>query len=204
MPRRSFLEVSAVALTAALQFLFYDLLPGRGPFILATLIGWVTYIAVRIRRRPESLAEFGLSRNGLATSAATAAVILLVGAVVCWIVGSRRGSLNVSRNMLWTALLYPVWGILQQTLVQGVAVRNLARALPKPAVVVIAGLLFGAIHLPHVALAGATAVLGGVFTVVFLRTRNVWPLGVCHGWLGVLFYYWVLGRDPWLELVAQV
>jgi hypothetical protein len=39
---------------------------------------------------------------------------------------------------------------------------------------------------------------------IFLRWRNVWPLGICHGWLGVLFYFWVLGRDPWLEILGGV
>ena len=39
------------------------------------------------------------------------------------------------------------------------------------------------------------------FTVVFLRHRNVWPLGICHGLLGVVFYSWVLGRDPWWEML---
>jgi len=66
-----------------------------------------------------------------------------------------------------------------------------------------AGILFGLVHLPHVQLAVATAALGAVFTLIFVRWRNVWPLGVCHGWLGVFFYYWVLGRDPWLEITGR-
>ena len=204
MPRRALVEVAAVALTAALQFLFYDLLPGRGVFILGATIGWATYIAVRVRGRPGSLSEFGLSTGGLAPSALAAGAVLLVGAALCVVVGSRRGPLALNRNMIFAGLLYPAWGLFQQILVQGVAVRNLSRALPSAAVVLIAGLLFGAVHLPHFALAAATAALGSVFTIVFLRWGNVWPLGLCHGWLGVLFYYWVLGRDPWQELVAQI
>lgn len=202
--RRRALELGALALTVGLQFLFYDVLPGRGAFLLATVVGWVGYLAHRIVRRPEALREYGLARDGLGASAAAAGVILLVGTLVCFAIGSRRGGVTLSRNMLWTALLYPIWGILQQVLVQGVAVRNLARAIPGAVVVLVAGLLFGLVHLPHLALAAATATLGGVFTLVFLRHRNVWPLGVCHGLLGVLFYYWVLGRDPWWEMVSQV
>ena len=173
MPRRALIEVAAVALTAALQFLFYDLLPGRGVFILGTTLSWATYLAMRVRGEPGSLREFGLSTAGLAPSAVAAGAILLVGASICLVVGSRQGALGLSRNMIFAGLLYPAWGLLQQLIVQGVAVRSLSRALPSPAVVIIAGLLFGAVHLPHLALAGATAALGSVFTIVFLRWGNI-------------------------------
>lgn len=202
--RRAVLELGALALTVGLQFLFYDLLPGRGAFLVATVVGWGGYLAGRILRHPDTLRELGLARDGLAASTAAAAVILLVGTLVCLAIGSRRGSVTFTRNMLFTALLYPVWGLVQQVLVQGVAVRHLSRALPKAAVVAIAGVLFGLVHLPHLALAAATAVLGAVFTIVFLRHRNAWPLGVCHGLLGVVFYFWVLGRDPWWEMVSPL
>jgi len=34
---------------------------------------------------------------------------------------------------------------------------------------------------------------------LYFRYRNLWPLGVLHGWLGAFFYLWVLGRDMWVE-----
>ena len=50
----------------------------------------------------------------------------------------------------------------------GRCARNLlAAGLPKPAIVLVSGVLFGVVHLP-----------------------------------GALFYYWVVGRDPWLELMG--
>jgi len=42
----------------------------------------------------------------------------------------------------------------------------------------------------------------GAEAVMLVRWRSVWALGVCHGLLGVFFYYWVLGRDPWLEILG--
>ena len=102
-------------------------------------------------------------------------------------------------------LLWPLHlglGLLQQLLVQAMVVRNLGPVLPTPVVITIAAALFGVVHLPHVELAVSTALLGTVFTLIFTRWPNIWALGVCHGWLGVFFYFWVLGRDPWLEIVA--
>ena len=202
MSRRARLEVAAVVATAALHFVFYDLLPGRGVFIAAAALGWIAYLVVRARTDPDALREFGLSRQGLRPTTTAAVAILVAGAIVCFAIGRARGHLVLDLHMLWTALLYPAWGLLQQVLVLGIVARHLASRLPAALVVAIASLLFGVVHLPHVELAAATAVLGALFTAVFLRWKNVVPLGICHGWLGVLFYVWVLGRDPWLEIVG--
>jgi len=202
MKARPLLEVGAVILTAALHFVFYDLVPGRGPFILIAVLAWSAYFVIRIKRQPESLRLFGLSTDGLRQSVATAAAILIVGMAVCLAIGLSRGTVRVVPQMLILALLYPLWGLVQQLLVQAMVVRNLLPVLSLPVVVVVAAILFGLVHLPHVELALATALLGGLFTVVFARWRNVWALGVCHGVLGVFFYFWVLGRDPWLEILA--
>ncbi len=66
----------------------------------------------------------------------------------------------------------------------------------------LASVLFGAVHLPELRLVAATSLLGLVFTLIYLRWHNLWPLGVYHGWLGVFFCYWVLVRDPWRETLG--
>jgi hypothetical protein len=144
--------------------------------------------------------SFGLSADGLRQSTVAASVILAAGIALCLIVGLARGSVGIGSHMLILALLYPVWGLVQQLLVQAMFVRNLVPVLPVPLVVAFASVLFGSVHLPDYRLAIATAILGGLFTPVFIRWRNVWALGVCHGLLGVFFYFWVLGSDPWLKM----
>jgi uncharacterized protein len=202
MTRRGLLEIVAVVVTAALHFVFYDLLPGRGVFIVATTLAWSTYFVVRMRRSPQNRRDFGLSTQGLRQSSLTASIVLLIGVATCFAIGISRGTVRLAPQMLILALLYPVWGLVQQLLVQAMIVRNLRPVLATPLVVVIAAVLFGLVHLPEMELALATAALGGIFTLMFLRWRNVWALGVCHGLLGVFFYFWVLGRNPWLEIVG--
>ena len=51
----------------------------------------------------------------------------------------------------------------------------------------------------YLKLVAATGLLGAVFALIYMRWRNLWPLGLYHGWLGVFYYYWILGRDPWAE-----
>ena len=45
----------------------------------------------------------------------------------------------------------------------------------------------------------ATFLLELAIVPLFLLYRNLWPLGLLHGWLGGLFYLWVEGRDLWVE-----
>ena len=103
-----------------------------------------------------------------------------------------------------TIVPYPIWGMFQQLLVQGVFVRTVVESAsglrPKVIATIVAAVLFGAVHLPELRLAMATLVLGLVFTLIYVRWRNLWPLGLYHGWLGVFYYYWVLGRNPWREI----
>ena len=199
---RGVLEVAAVIFTAALYFVFYDLLPGRGPFILFTIVAWSAYVAFRLRRTPESFREFGLSTHGLRPSTVAASVVLVAGVAFCLVVGLSQGGVHFVSHMFLLALLYPFWGLLQQLLIQAMVVRNLAPMVSTPTVVATAAVLSGVVHLPDLALALPTTILGAIFTLIFLRWRNIWALGVCHGWLGVFFYYWVLGRDPWLEIIT--
>lgn len=202
MTTRASLETAAVVLTAALHFVFYHLLSSRGPFIAATVVVWAAYFVVRIRGDAGALRDLGLSTRALRESGRATGLVFAIGVAVCLIGGLWRGQVRFVPHMLVLALLYPVWGMVQQLLVQAMVVRNLIRVLPLPVLVAVAAVLFGLVHLPELPLAIATALLGAAFTLIFVRWRNVWPLGVCHGLLGVLFYYWVLGRDPWLEIVG--
>jgi len=73
--------------------------------------------------------------------------------------------------------------------------------VPRGVIVPVAAVLFGLIHAPDWILAGLCTVAGAVWTLLFLRTPNLVPLALSHGWLGALVYYWVLECDPLSELL---
>jgi len=114
--------------------------------------------------------------------------------------GYLRGTLHLNMHLLLIALIYPVWGLAQQFMLQAMVVRNLRRLVPSPfAVTLIGAVLFSAVHLPDLLLAGATVLLALFFIPLYLKDRNIIPLGLAHGLLGALAYFWLLGRDPYLE-----
>jgi len=207
-PRRTRLEVAAVFLTGVLHPVFGRVLHLQAVFIAAALIGWASYIALRVRRDPSLIHEWGFSSHGLARGTLATAVAAAVGFIGMGAIARAEGTLRVHWHMLPLLLLYPVWGLVQQFLVQAIFVRPLCLG-PRPLVApfvatVIAAVLFAAVHLPGLRLTVATGLLGLVFTPIYLRWRNLWPLGLFHGWLGVAAYFWLLQRDPWVELLSHL
>jgi membrane protease YdiL (CAAX protease family) len=75
--------------------------------------------------------------------------------------------------------------------------------LNQPLIIGITALLFGFVHYPDLWLMLGTFVLALVYGFVYLRQRNVFVLGLIHGWLGALFYYTVVNRDPFMEVFGK-
>lgn len=198
---RSTLEVSAVLLTGALHLVFEEVLHQKTAFIVLALVGWSTYLGLSIRKDRGILDVWGMRLKGFGRAMVAPALVLLAGAVVLAGVGLLRNTLTLNLHMVPLLVLYPVWGIAQQFMVQAMVSRNLHQRIASPwAVTAIAALLFGAVHWPDPFLMPATFTLALVFTPIYLKQKHILPLGLCHGWLGVLAYYWLLGKDPWLDL----
>jgi uncharacterized protein len=206
IPRRAAYEVAAVAATALLHPVFVDVLHQRAAFVGLALAGWTSYLCWRVRREPDALQALGLRREGFGPAFSATSVFSLVTLAAMGMIAQTQHPLAFRWEMVVLLVLYPVWGLFQQLLVQGIFVRTVAGLgtgnWPKIAATVLAAFLFAAVHLPDAALAGATCALGAVFTLIYLRWRNIWPLGLYHGWLGVFFYYWVLRRDPWMDMLG--
>jgi membrane protease YdiL (CAAX protease family) len=204
--RTRVLEIAAVLLTGMGKFVFVDGLGAKLPFIVAAILGWGAYVYLRHHRQPGILAYWGFRTDSFRRSflqllpLATAAVLLFAG------VGYATGKWVLSWHLLPVLLLYPVWGVIQQFLVVGLVAGNLhdyaGRRLPPVAVTGSTAVLFSAVHWRARLLVAGTFVLAVVYVVVYLRRRNLWALGLYHGWLGGFFYFLVLGRDPWQEVFA--
>ena len=118
--RRAIYEVGAVVATALLHPVFVDVLHQRAVFIALALVGWASYLGLRVWREQDALRELGLRREGLApafvaTSVFGAAVLITMG-----VIAHARHALVFRWQMLPLLALYPVWGMVKQLLVQGI------------------------------------------------------------------------------------
>ena len=173
-------------------------------YIPVVIAGWGGYVGYRAATEPGYLADLGFTGETLGRAVRAVGFLSAGAALGMGVYGAANGSLRVEPEMLPLLVLYPAWGLTQQMLVQGYVTRHLSEAgLPALAVVPITAVTFGSVHVPNWPLTAATTAMGGAFAPLYLRDRNLWPLGVAHGALGALFYVWVLDRDPWAEIFGD-
>lgn len=204
LSQRAWLEIGAVTLTGVghLAFSAFD---ASNVFIPLAMAGWGSYVYYRARTEPGFLNRIGLTSEQLGPAFRDVSLVAASSLALMAGYGAWKGSLRLHRDMLPLMLLYPSWGLVQQFLVQGLVAGNLTQSaapLGSPYVVTpVSATLFGAVHLPSWDLAAGTSAIGLAFTPIYLKRRNLWPLGLYHGWLGVAYYFWVLDRNPWHYVV---
>jgi len=202
---RNWLEVLAVMMTGLLHLVFKSL-GAKGLFIALASVGWVGYIIWRVRQDSNLWVQWGFQTKNLSSAFFWPTVIFVFGVSLMAWYGLANGRVLWQGHILFLLLLYPLWGILQQFLVQVLGVANLMTLFPRQGWVVampVGIVLFSFIHFPNGLLMLATGLMAGLFIPCYLRDRNLWPLGLYHGWLGTFFYLWVLGKDPWIDVFGK-
>ena len=199
------LEVLAVMMTGILHLVFKSF-GAKGLFISLAGVSWVGYIIWRVRQDSSLWVKWGFQTKNLSAAFFWPTVIFVVGVTLMAWYGLANDRVLWQDHILFLLLLYPLWGILQQFLVQALGVANLMTVFPKPGWMVampVGIVLFSLIHFPNGLLMIATGLMAGLFILCYLRERNLWPLGLYHGWLGTFFYLWVLGKDPWVSVFGE-
>ena len=197
--RRAIGELCAMGVTVALFLVFENLLHLKLVFLIPAALGWVGYIVGRLVQRRSLAAEWGLRWNaeGSLPILWTFAIGLL--GVLCWRLVAGGGPLPAGAWLVFLA--YPAWSLIQQFVLQVLVASNLRLlGLDRRIIVPLCAVLFGLAHLPDWPLAALCTIGGLAWTALYLRRPNLPLLALCHAWLGSLAFYWVLGRDPWLEM----
>ncbi|MGB5921380.1 MAG: CPBP family intramembrane glutamic endopeptidase [Syntrophobacteria bacterium] len=202
----SWLEVFAVVATGLLYFVS-KCFKARSVFIITAVCFWSVFVYYCAHNDSSVMGEWGFRGKNFARCFLRATLLAVPILVAMAGFTASRGRLTFPAHAWILLALYPIWGIIQQFLVQALVVRNVARstlALSPATIVLIGATVFAMAHLSNLRLLIATFGLGLVFVPLYLRYRNLWSLGLYHGWLGTFFYFWVLHRDPWSKLLAGI
>ena len=206
--KRRVLEISAVISTAVGKFIFMDHLNWRFPFVAVAIISWVSYIIYRKSKQPGITKYWGFRTDNFKTVLKKVLPFGLLAVVTFFGVGFYKDTLNISWHIIPILILYPIWGTIQQFLLIALTAGNLqdmkGQNLNKEIIILLSAILFGAIHYPFVWLMIATFILAIFYGWIYLSERNIYVLGLFHGWLGGIFYYTVLERDPFLEMFGKM
>ncbi|RAW02844.1 CPBP family intramembrane glutamic endopeptidase [Pseudochryseolinea flava] len=205
--KRRQLEICAVVSTGIGKFVFMDWLGWKLPFISVAIIAWVAYVIIRQRQEPGILSYWGFRTDNFKEVLRIVLPFGIVAVVLFFIVGCSLNTINLSWHILPILILYPIWGTIQQFLVIGLVAGNskdLERNKFSNALIIfLTALLFGLLHYPFYWLVAGTFVLALFYGYVYLKARNVYVMGIFHGWLGGLFFYTVVGRDPLQEVFGK-
>ncbi|MEQ9467372.1 MAG: CPBP family glutamic-type intramembrane protease [Ekhidna sp.] len=92
--------------------------------------------------------------------------------------------------------------MLQQFLLMALVAGNLQKLnkFRTYSIIMLTASLFGLLHYPYWWLVIGTFTLAVFYIYIYLKNRNLYVLGIFHGWLGAIFYYTVVDKDPFLEV----
>jgi hypothetical protein len=126
----------------------------------------------------------------------------MVAAIVWY--GISYNAIFLNWHVIPVFVFYPAWGIIQQFLMVALVAGNLQAIkrvkLRKSQLFLLTSLVFAWVHYPSLPLMVFTFFMELVFLVAYFKWRNLWALGLYHGWVASLLLFFVLGRDLWNEL----
>lgn len=205
--RRRF-EMLAVASTGLGKLVFMDWLQWIVPFLVVVILGWTGYIYHRWRTTPEITTYWGYRRDNLSTVFRRLLPFGLLAILSFFAIGYWQGTLKLTWHIIPILLLYPLWGVIQQFLVMSLFAGNLKDSkrndYSDKLIILLTAILFAVVHYPYNWLIAGTFILALVYGYIFLKERNLFALGLFHGWLGGIFYYTVMTRDPWLAMMGSM
>ena len=201
------IEITAVFLTVVGK-LIYDSCCEQKIAVAAAAIFWVLYLIPRACKEEGICKEWGFTGKNFKPAmkwVGIAGVILIGGAIAYGLVCQNA---KFNSNILKAIPLYILWGTIQQFIFISLFAGNLQDSqnikLRKWLIILITSILFLALHTSRMELMIVTFPMAGLCTFLFLKYRNLFPLGIFHGVVGAVFYYFVLNEDPWADLIAQI
>ncbi len=202
--RHIWFEIRALLITGLLKFIFIDWLNMRAFYIGGACLFWLIYVVVRYKSDPAILKHWGFQKNNFRQSFIFLFPVAIASITIIVIYGLLKDTAILNFHIILIFLLYPAWGLLQQFIIVGLIAGNLVVIerirLKDYQIVIIASLIFSLIHYPSFFLMIFTFFLEAIFTSVYLKWRNLWSLGLVHGWIGTFLLFFVLERDLWTEL----
>jgi membrane protease YdiL (CAAX protease family) len=133
--------------------------------------------------------EWGFAPSAFLPGLRAAALVTMPALVALLAAGGARGTLHDRRASLGDFAALLLWGGAQQWALQTVVLREAQRVTSRRAGVLVAALLFGAVHLPNPFLAAMTFAGALAWCAIYDRHPNVLPLALSHALTTLLILY---------------
>jgi hypothetical protein len=199
-------ELISITITAALKFLMMDWLQWRGFYITGICLFWLGYVVVQVKKNKYQLDLWGFRKVSFKQSMFFLSPIIALTILGCIIYAGLKGRLFFSWQLLTVLVLYPIWGLIQQFLMLGIITQNLSSLfvtkVNRYMIVIIVSVLFSLIHYPSYFLMIVTFFLETLFITVYFKWKNLWAIGIAHGWIATFLLFYISDRNLWRELFS--
>ena len=206
--RLRILEIFAVVITAIGKFIFMDYLNYRLAFVVVAIVVWSTYVWYRYKRDRLVLKDWGFRIDNFKSVLKLILPFVVIAIITFLTIGYVQGTLNPTWHIIPLLITYPIWGTIQQFLTIALVAGNLSTLksvkFKKRSVICITAILFSAVHYPSIWLLIGTFILALFYVYIYLKSKNLYVLGLFHGWLGALFYYTVVNQDPFADVFLKL
>lgn len=204
--RQRWMEIIAVIITGLGKFVFMDVLNWRLFYILSAIVFWTIYVFCQYQKNPEILKYWGFTRSNFKACFYFLFPFGLLSLCAFFIIGNWKDTNILNWHILPLLILYPVWGTIQQFIIVALIAGNLKDMqhfkMSNGWIIISTAFLFSVVHFPFQLLVVGTFFLALLYTYLYLKMKNLYVLGLYHGWLGAFFFYTVLERDPYLEVFS--
>lgn len=178
----------------------------RAFYICGACLFWLIYVIIKYKANNEILINWGFKTADFYKSFLFILPFTLISLTVFTVYGYYHNTMQINWHILPVFLFYPVWGLVQQFMMLGLIASNLASIqnikFNNVQVIFVTSGIFSLVHYPYVLLMIYTFIMQVFFTIVYLKWRNLWSLGIHHGWIATFLLCFVLDRDLWLEFFA--
>lgn len=202
-----FFEIGAVLITAIGKFIFMDFLNWRLQYVVFAIIAWSVYVFNRYKQEKNILKYWGFRTDNFKKTVKLMLPFAMLSIVSFVIIGFYQNTLNVTWHILPLLITYPLWGTIQQFITIALVAGNLSHLnklkMNKFSVIFITAILFSVAHFPSTWLMIGTFLLAIFYGIIYLKMKNIYAMGIFHGWLGAVFYYTVVNQDPFQEIFLK-
>lgn len=202
--KRRIVEICGIFATAIGKFVFMDILEWRLYFIATAILGWTVYIVYRKTEVNDILKYWGLTSENFRKTTLKVVPFGVISLMTFFCIGYFQSTINITWHIIPILILYPIWGTIQQLLIIALIAGNLkdfkGNRFSNPFIILMTAALFAIVHFPYYWLMLGTFLLAIFYGYIYLKVRNLYVLGIFHGWLGAFFFYTVVDRDPFMEV----
>jgi len=136
----------------------------------------------------ESWKVMGCCLAGFWRSSWIVGVAVVASGVATYFAGAFHTLHHPGEPLQWVRTFggYTVWALFQQLLLQGYFLARTLRVIPSPEMAAfLTASVFALVHLPNPVLTPLTLIWGLTACLVFIRSRNVYPIAIAHAIFGI-------------------